>query len=219
MRLLQLDVPGERLAAQRQFYADLLGLPVEASETGLEVTLGWSVLRFTPTPRPSGHREHLAFSLPMARFVAARDWLASLLPLRRDASGVSDFPSASWGSRAVYFDDPDGNILELIAYPKWPVRTTGAFSGAELLGLAEFGMAVRDVPATCAALAPLSEDPPATPDRSFMWVGGPEGRLIVVRQGRLWFPDTDIPATPAPFRLHLDTPDGVQVLTADDLPG
>ena len=222
MRLTQLSLPSPDPAAQGRFYRRL-GLPVRTVGNGVEVTLGWSRLSFAPGERPQGHAEHFAFSLPWDRFEAARSWLSARVPLRRDETGADSFDSGSWPeawrSRAVYFDDPDGNILELIAHRGLEPVRGGDFGPDELLGLAEFGVAVRDVPGAVATLAESLHPPERSEDSpSFMWLGGRDGRLIVVRRGRVWFPDTGIPASPGPFRLRAETAGGEVELTEATLP-
>jgi hypothetical protein len=97
---------------------------------------------------------------------------------RLDVSQEHDF--SSWGgARAVYFRDPDENVVELIARPQARPELT----------LAEVGLPVEDVPAAVEALRgelglPAYDDW----DESFAPLGDDDGLLIVVRVGRGWFP-------------------------------
>ncbi len=223
MRLRHLELVSPDPPAQGRFYGRTLGLPVREVTGGVEVQVGWTRLTFTAGERAPDHVEHLAFSLPWDRFGVARAWLAARVPLRQDTSGADTFPSGSWPdawrSWAVYFDDPDGNILELIAHRGLTTTASGDFGPEELLGVAEFGVAVPRVPETVAALAERLRAPERSGDApTFMWVGGRDGRLIVVRDGRIWFPDTGIPASPGAFQLTVETTAGEVRLTDADLP-
>ena len=94
------------------------------------------------------------------------------------------------GARAVYFRDPEQNVVELLARPEpRPERE-----------LAEVGLPVEDVPAAVEALAELGIAPYRDADETFAPLGDADGLLIVVRAGRGWFP-YDVPAGTAPVEV------------------
>jgi catechol-2,3-dioxygenase len=97
---------------------------------------------------------------------------------RLDVSEEHDF--SSWGgARAVYFRDPEQNVVELITRPQARPELT----------LAEVGLPVDDVRATVEALDDeLGLEPYDDWDDSFAPLGDDDGLLIVVRVGREWFP-------------------------------
>jgi len=111
---------------------------------------------------------------------------------RLDVGEEHDF--SSWGgARAVYFRDPEENVVELIARPQ-PRRD---------LSLAEVGLPVEDVPAAVAALQDqLDLSTYADWDESFAPLGDDDGLLIVVRVGRGWFP-VGVPAGSAPIEVRI----------------
>ena len=98
---------------------------------------------------------------------------------RLDVGEDHDF--SSWGGgRAVYFRDPEENVVELIARPQARPELT----------IAEVGLPVEDVPAAVAALQDQLDLPAYDEgDESFAPLGDDDGLLIVVRLGRGWFPD------------------------------
>jgi catechol 2,3-dioxygenase-like lactoylglutathione lyase family enzyme len=115
--------------------------------------------------------------------------VADLEPWKRrlDVSEEHDF--SSWGgARAVYFRDPEQNLVELIARPHAQPELT----------LAEVGLPVDDVGAVVEALAGLGLEPYRDWDETFAPLGDDEGLLIVVRVGRDWFP-VGVPAGAAPI--------------------
>jgi catechol 2,3-dioxygenase-like lactoylglutathione lyase family enzyme len=118
--------------------------------------------------------------------------VADLEPWQRrlDMSEEHDF--SSWGgARAVYFRDPEENVVELIARPK--VRPE--------LALAEVGLPVDDVAAAVHALErELDLRPYDEWDESFAPLGDDDGLLIVVRVGRGWFP-VGVPSGAAPVEV------------------
>ena len=111
---------------------------------------------------------------------------------RLDVSEEHDF--SSWGgARAVYFRDPEENVVELIARPN---------ARAELT-LAEVGLPVHDVSAAAATLErELGLHPYDDCDESFAPIGDDDGLLIVVRVGRGWFP-VGVPAGEAPIEITI----------------
>lgn len=194
LSLLAADVP-----ALRHFYGQALGLPVVDAQDepgGISVEVGYSELRFCPAPPGMQPFYHVAFSVPHNQLEAARAWVQArtgLLPL--PAGGfVADF--ANWNAHAFYFLDPAGNVLECIARHDLPNARTAPFSAAGLLGISEVGLVVADVPAAvkrvCAeTAAPVFHRGPVRED--FAAIGDDDGLLILVREGRAWFP-TNRPA-------------------------
>jgi catechol-2,3-dioxygenase len=111
---------------------------------------------------------------------------------RLEVSEEHDF--SSWGgARAVYFRDPEENVVELIARPQ---------AGPELT-LAEIGLPVEDVPAAVAALQDqLDLSTYDDWDESFAPLGDDDGLLILVRVGRGWFP-VGVPSGSAPIEVRI----------------
>jgi len=132
--------------------------------------------------------------------------VADLEPWKRrlDVSDEHDF--SSWGgSSAVYFRDPEENVVELIARPH----------ARPELSIAEVGLPVEDVAAAVDALErELGLQPYRDWDESFAPLGDDDGLLIVVRVGRSWFP-VGVPSGPAPIEVTL-TATGTGVV---ELPG
>jgi hypothetical protein len=118
---------------------------------------------------------------------------------RLDVSEEHDF--SSWGgARAVYFRDPEQNVVELIARPE-PQRE---------LTLAEVGLPVEDVAVAVDTLErELGLKPYDDWDESFAPLGDDGGLVIVVRVGRGWFP-VGVPSGDAAIEVTIaGTPAGV----------
>ncbi len=111
---------------------------------------------------------------------------------RLDVGEEHDF--SSWGgARAVYFRDPEQNVVELIARPQ----------PRPDLSLAEVGLPVEDVPAAVEALQrELDLTMHDDGDETFAPLGDDDGLLIVVRVGRAWFP-VGVPSGDAPIELRI----------------
>lgn len=116
---------------------------------------------------------HFAFHVP------------DLAPWKKRLAVAEEYDFSDWGgARAVYFRDPEQNVVELIARPQ----------ARPELSLAEVGLPVEDVGAAVDVLE--REFGLALYDggrETFAAVGDDDGLLIVVSTGRAWFPD-DVPA-------------------------
>jgi catechol 2,3-dioxygenase-like lactoylglutathione lyase family enzyme len=108
------------LEAARTFYHGILGLPVIAYEEGRHIFFrcGKSVLLcFNPDDSKQKHsppahygsgKLHFAFEVPADEYSATRDKLF--------ARGIKITDEVTWkgGVKSFYFEDPEGNVLEVI---------------------------------------------------------------------------------------------------------
>ncbi len=202
VRILATRFPVADPAALRPFYTDTLGLPLldERAER-FSVQAGATRLTFVAAPGLSAVH-HFAFNIPRDALPAAKAWLAARVPLLTQ-DGADEFDSVSWRSHQIYFRDPAGNILELIARQALPAAGAAPFGPAQFLSVGEVGLPVGAVPATVAALGrDIALPPYPGGGDTFAPVGDAEGLLIVVQAGRHWFPTADA-ATVAPIAVTL----------------
>jgi hypothetical protein len=176
--------------AIRRFYAVDLQLRVDERA----IRIGHTMLRFAATCDAEPFY-HFAFRVPRNRFAEARAWLRERTEL------LGDEKFENWNAQACYFEDPAGNIAELIAHGELPEEgSAGPFAGTELLGVCELGLVGPDTRAMAAALDPLgirlSDGTLDEPGR-LAFVGGRDGVLILCPEGRGWMP-TGRPAEPHP---------------------
>jgi hypothetical protein len=181
-------------AGLADFYGETFGLPVADGA----VRVGETTLRFEPADDEPFY--HFALLVPGDRFDAALAWAGEHVELLGD---VFDFDN--WDALAVYFHDPAGNIVELIAHHGLDENgRKGPFATEELVGLSELGI-VGD---RTALLSDLE-------DRGLeLWSGtiddpdtlgfvGEKGRTaILAPAGRGWLP-TGRPAEPHPVDFVL----------------
>ena len=195
------DVTLAAPADLRDFYGGELGLPLD----GEGVVVRETRLRFHV--EDGGAFYHFALLVPGDRFDVALAWAQDRVELLGD---VFDFDF--WDARAVYFHDPAGNIVELIAHRGLAEnRRTGGFAAAELVGLSELGV-VGDQPELLRGLeaAGLELWDGAVNEPNGLAFVGEKGRtLILARPGRGWLP-TARPAEAHPVELALEL-DGAHV--------
>lgn len=201
-----LQAPAALLPELASFYGEGLGLrvghpgadrvAVEVGESSLELRAGEG--------RPF---YHIALLVPGDRFDAALAWCrerAELLPDRETGDPVFDF--ANWDAHALYFHDPAGSIVELIAHHGiGETGGAGPFRAEELLGVSEVGI-VCDPPALAGALERQLGlevwDGTVEGEGRLAFVGERARTLILCRAGRPWLP-TGRPAEPWPVEVVL----------------
>lgn len=200
MQIDEAVLPTRSTSAVAAFF-DRLGCAVSVDQPSVTVTIGQSRVRFTESDFEGAH--HLAFTIPTGTFDLARLWLeqrAALLSVGDRT--VFDGPP-SWDSRSIYFDGPDGQVLELIERRALPPRHLEAFSADDLACVSEIGIAVPDVLASVATLRAAGVQPYGNePTDDFAAVGDAGGLLILVRPGRAWFPSTTRPVADTPVTVH-----------------
>lgn len=180
----------------RDFYGRELGLPLD----GEVIVVGETRLRFD-VEEGGGAFYHFALLVPGDRFDAAHEWTSDRVEV---LGGV--FDSENWDSRAVYFHDPAGNIVELIAHHGLEESgKTGDFAAEELVGFSELGI-VGDRRLLLRRLEEVGLelwDGVLDEPNRLAFVGEKARTLILAPQGRGWVP-TERPAEPHPVEVVLD---------------
>ena len=182
-------------AGLTEFYDDVLELP----RSGDAIRIGETTLRFAASEGEPFY--HFALLVPGDRFDAALTWARARVELLGDV-----FESDDWHSRAVYFHDPAGNILELIAHRGLTeYGRSGAFAAEELVGFSELGI-VGDRPQLLGRLEASGLelwDGTVEGENRLAFVGERGRTLILAPSGRGWMP-TGRPAEPHPVELLLE---------------
>ena len=203
MKILELEVSSVDLPAQRDFYADILELPVRLDSAVLEVKAGRTVLRFTQAPSELMGAYHFAFNIPENQYRAAKQWITSRIPILRDKAGQEDFESTSWNSTSLYFLDAAGNVLEFIARHNLQNAAAGEFNSSQILSVSEIGLPSEDVLAladqltTQLGLSVFQQEA----NETFTPVGDDNGLLILPVKDRIWMPDSGVPAKLLPVKV------------------
>ncbi len=203
MIISELHLSALRPHEQLEFYAGVLGMPV-LEDNGASVALRAGATRLAFSPADSAAVYHFAFNIAPRKFADSRKWLVSRGISLLELDGKDQFHSEGWNADNLYFRDPTGNIVEFIARHDLPDISDGPFSPSDLLCVSEIGVATPDVGATVAELGrslglPVYKEGSDT----FTPMGGERGLLIVVREGRHWFP-TDTAAQLLPLRVVIE---------------
>ena len=130
------------------------------------------------------------------KLTEAKAWLSGrteLIWMEDYKSDIADF--VNWHAKSVYFFDPAGNIVELIARFDLDNKTDDPFSSAQFLSVSEVGLVIKgdEFDKTIAGLLQqyqLSYFDKQPPLPQFRAIGDDEGLFIVVPEKRNWYPTT-----------------------------
>jgi catechol 2,3-dioxygenase-like lactoylglutathione lyase family enzyme len=195
MNITRLELLTADLDAQKDFYDNILELPVRLDSLILEVKAGRTELLFTEAPEFDG-AYHFAFNIPENQFGAAKTWIASRVPLLRDESGNDEFHSENWNSSSVYFKDAAGNVLEFIARHNLKNAMDAGFDGRQILNVSEIGLPSEDVIGLANEICKRLDVSVfrQEPNESFTPVGDDDGLLIIPVKDRIWIPNSGVAA-------------------------
>ena len=208
------------LVALKAFYGEQIGLPTTLSnqEKQLTVTIGTSQLIFLHKPDFTGHY-HFAFNIPEDKLAAAEAFLKDRdIALIVNADGETVFDFDFWDAHSLYFYDVAGNIAECVARHELKNKSSirENFSPEEMLCISEIALPSGDVFRLGTALSDiLGVEPYRETSSSFVPLGNAEGLLILVQVGRIWFPDTGIPAETYPVQVAVHSPSGARFIIHD----
>ena len=203
MNIAYLELPTKGLPAQRDFYSKLLELPLQVSESKLEVQAGKTTLVFTRAQSGFDGAYHFAFNIPENQFRAAKAWISGRIPILHDETGKDEFASESWNSSSVYFKDAAGNVLEFIARHNLKNGISGEFGGGQILNVSEIGLPSEDVVGfankICSQLnlSVFEQEP----NETFTPVGDDNGLFILPIKNRIWIPNSGVPAKLLPVKV------------------
>ena len=204
MNILELEISAVDLPAQRDFYANILELPVTLDAAILEVKAGKTVLRFTQAPSEFIGAYHFAFNIPENQYRSAKQWITSRVPLLRDKTETEDFESQGWNSTSLYFSDAAGNVLEFIARHNLKNTASGDFNASQILNVSEIGLPSEDVIALADQLCTALDLPvfKQEPNETFTPIGDDNGLFILPIKDRIWMPDSGVPAKLLPVKVR-----------------
>jgi catechol 2,3-dioxygenase-like lactoylglutathione lyase family enzyme len=213
MRIRELTLATNDVAAQSAFWGRTLGLPVQDAVNATEVSLRQSTVRFEQAPTGLDPRYHFAINVPPGSIDEAAAWIEDrheLLAFHDDP----DVPEGATivhtdrGASALYFLDAAGNVAELIANDNLEERLEEPFGPQSLLEVAEIGIATSDTAATSAAIQEVLA-------AEILWggregwlltaIGDDHGVVIVAPAGRGWIP-VGLPACPLPTTIIAEAP-------------
>jgi catechol 2,3-dioxygenase-like lactoylglutathione lyase family enzyme len=176
------------------FYKTAMGLPVDSkNENETSIIIGGTELVFRQVSAADPFC-HFAINIPANKIEEAKGWLSGrveLIWMDDYKSDIADF--VNWHAKSVYFFDPAGNIVELIARFDLHNKTDELFSSAQFLSISEMGLVIKEDEFDKSVtnllqqyqLSYFAKQPPLP---RFRAIGDDEGLFIVVQENRNWYP-------------------------------
>ncbi|MEK8130115.1 VOC family protein [Paenibacillus filicis] len=196
MKIKEIVLGTNQLDAIQAFYVNRLGLEVaERGHGQLSLRAGETILSFHEIEASAAPFYHIAFTIPTNQLSEAKRWAVGRgITLFSNPEGQDEFSFPAWDATAVYFHDPDGNLIEFIAHHSLDTATEEPFDTGHLLRISEIGLPVREVPGAAADIQEAFGFQRWGGDgQQFAPIGDAEGLFIVVKHTRSWFPDGSIP--------------------------
>jgi catechol 2,3-dioxygenase-like lactoylglutathione lyase family enzyme len=192
MEVLKLILQSKNLDKTLRFYQEILGFELlfrNRNQVGFRV--GSSELVFEKLQDGSSPQYHFAFLIPNQSSELAFQWLNNrgIKILTSEPGPIVNFEN--WKAKSVYFEDNQGNILELICRADLQNNMIGDFTTQSILGINEVGV-VTDSPSEMAekiiADSGLNYFPKGPKNSDFMVLGEDSGLLVISKKGRHWYP-------------------------------
>ncbi|MEK4513726.1 VOC family protein [Paenibacillus sp. FSL H8-0122] len=200
----EVEMQTHSLQGMKDFYENTLGLTVvQGHSASFSVQAGVSTLTFTESNPSRQPKYHFAFNIPENQINEALRWITpkvSVIP--NEGQEVVHFES--WNADSIYFYDPAGNIVELIARHNLNNSANEAFSPASLLCVSEIGLPVPDAEEALLKLSRVGIVPWQDYSNQFAAAGDEHGLIIAVKQGRVWFMSDQEEAYPHPLTIRTD---------------
>ncbi|NQX48592.1 glyoxalase/bleomycin resistance/dioxygenase family protein [Paenibacillus tritici] len=202
IKAVEMQTPA--LEEMKNFYVNTLGLTlVQEQSTSFSVQVGVSSLTFKKSDPNGQPKYHFAFNIPENKIDEALRWITPKVQIIL-SQGHEIVHFESWNADSIYFYDPAGNIVELIARHNLDNSANEAFSPASLLCVSEIGLPVPDVEEALLKLSRVGIVPWQDSSSQFAAAGDECGLIIAVKQGRIWFMSDQEEAYPHPLTIKTD---------------
>jgi len=203
MKIKELKIYSENLAAQIDFYTNTIGLSlIERSKNQAIFQIGNS--RFILMKNDEFTPYHFAIKIPCNQENEALDWLKKRVTVLKDGKNeIQDFDF--WNAKALYFYDNDQNIVELIARKNLHNESASKFNTNSLLEISEIRMPVNKVEKAYNTLNMLTKIQRFSGDlERFCAMGDDNGLFICINKKiKDWFPTGD-KAHSSPFKIEIE---------------
>ena len=191
MKINELKLYSTRLDEQMVFYSETLGLScIEKSEKRVSFQVGRTKLTFEY--RENATPYHFAINIPSNKENEALIWSKKRVDILKD-EGLELHDFDSWNAKAMYFYDPDRNIVELIARKNLRNDQFEAFDQQQFLCVSEIGMPTTSIASKFSQLHQLTNIKEFNGEfNRFLAFGDDEGLFICINKDiKDWFPTGD----------------------------
>lgn len=174
------------LKSLRRFYMNVLELDIlESTDKQFKVKIGSSEMTFKQFDQPAFY--HFAINIPGNQFSMMKYWLKDRITFNREG-GRDEIYFPSFDADSMYFNDPAGNIIELIGRRKRDML--GSITSDAFLNISEVGIVtpfVIDVGNQLQDFGiPLRGGTEVNPD-DLNFLGKGDAFIVLVPPGRKWY--------------------------------
>ncbi len=202
MYIDELFILARNSPGQKDFYSNILGLELFGeTATRFSIRMGRSVLHMEYAAEATPY--HFAVNIPSNQVPAALQWLHQRVVILKDGDReIQEF--TAWNARAMYFYDPDGNIVELIGRRDLQNQSERDFGPDGFLALSEIGIPTKDIESIYTQVNQVAGINIYSGNFiNFCALGDPDGLLICLnKNAKGWFPTNDT-AHPSEFRMTM----------------
>jgi catechol-2,3-dioxygenase len=159
-------------------------------DRSFELITGPTTLRFEAADNIENPYYHFAWNIPENLYTQSVEWLkdkqVTLIREPGTENEILDF--TDWNAHALYFYDPAGNIVELIARHNIENSSNEPFGAQSFLELSEIGVVSKAYQKTYEYITTELEIPFWKGNKEdFNALGDEHGLFITVPEGRQWF--------------------------------
>lgn len=201
MNFEHIEFQSSQTGELQAFYANQLGLPCEKTSSGFQISLArGGVVEFVQSSHPWYY--HFAFNIPENKIQEALEFVRRFAePIRETETGSEIVDFLSWNAHSIYFFDPAGNIVELIARHDLKNTSSSPFSGGDLWEISEIGFPCSDVGKAFSVLHDtIGAQRYSGNFETFCAAGDEHGLFILTERDRNWFP-TEKKSIAAPVKV------------------
>jgi len=215
MKITELVLQTDKLSGLYHFYRSVLELKVvPVGNDRIELYTPGTKLSFIKSAEGTNPYYHFAFNIPSNKIAEAYEGLHNKIGLSwidEYHSYIADF--VNWHAKSLYFADPAGNIVELIARFDLNDNVDEKFSAELFRNVSEIGLVFPSGHFDESVenfrqqyqLVYFDKQPPLP---QFRAIGNDDGLFIVVPQDRFWFPTKHIKSGIFPMQVSFATDHG-----------
>ncbi|HLR80411.1 MAG TPA: hypothetical protein VK119_07490 [Bacillota bacterium] len=190
--------------ALKRFYQNVMELDVaDSGADEFTVAVGETRVTFQQSDRAAFY--HIAFNIPGNQFSIMKTWMKDRWTLNKEG-GVNEVYFSSFDADSFYFEDPAGNIIELIGRRKRDFF--GPLTKEAFFNVSEVGMVTPFVNEVGDQLQdfgiPLRHGSQVDPD-SLNFLGTGDTYIVLVPPGRRWYFSDKVSET---YPLEITLQDG-----------
>lgn len=191
LKIIEINLLANGIRSLKEFYSRVLELPLlTESDNSFTVMVGSSQLTFSESPSNMQPYYHFAFNITNYKYEAALKWLKEkgITINQINESEIHYFKA--WQAHSIYFYDPAGNIVGLIAREstqQQSIISRSNFSPTDILNVSEIGLPATDVSELSHYIQDLlNEQVYISSNTLFSPIGDEEGLIIISSLDRHW---------------------------------